>query len=390
MQRQIIRRWYLVHKWTSLVCTLFALMLCVTGLPLIFYHEIDHALGHSVEPPPIPESSARADLDDIVTTARNRRPQDAVQFILGDPDEPDVWFVRLGETVDAPEASAFYTFDARTGELLNDYPLREGVMYVLWQLHIDLFAGLPGMLFLGFMGLLLVASIVSGAVLYGPFMRKQPFAVVRRERSPRVRWLDLHNLLGIVTLVWLVLVTATGVVNTLAIPIFQHWQATELAAMTGGASAQAGTTRAAQAGASPRRALEAAHDAAPGTRLSFMAFPGNDFGGPHHFVAFMAGDTPLTAKLVRPVVVDARSGTVVDQRELPWYVAALLLAQPLHFGDYAGLPLKVLWALLDLLSIVVLASGLYLWLTRGQTSVEARLRALESELPVHAMGREAT
>jgi len=36
----------------------------------------------------------------------------------------------------------------------------------------------------------------------------------------------------------------------------------------------------------------------------------------------------------------------------------------LHFGDYGGLPLKIIWALLDLVTITVLGSGLYLWLRR--------------------------
>src|SRR3546814_13794572 len=42
MKRGTVRAWYWVHKWTSLVCTLFLLMLCVTGLPLIFGEEIYH------------------------------------------------------------------------------------------------------------------------------------------------------------------------------------------------------------------------------------------------------------------------------------------------------------------------------------------------------------
>ncbi len=58
-------------------------------------------------------------------------------------------------------------------------------------------------LFLGFMGLLLLVAIVTGVVLYAPFMRKLAFGEVRRDRSTRVKWLDLHNLLGIVTLVLL-------------------------------------------------------------------------------------------------------------------------------------------------------------------------------------------
>lgn len=49
---------------------------------------------------------------------------------------------------------------------------------------------------------------------------------------------------------------------------------------------------------------------------------------------------------------------------MPWYITALLLSQPLHFGDYGGMPLKIIWALLDLVTIVVLVSGVYLWWKR--------------------------
>ena len=91
-------------------------------------------------------------------------------------------------------------------------------MYVMFTLHVDMFAGLPGNLFLGFMGLLFVASIVSGA-LYAPFMRKLTFGTVRRDKAPRAKWLDLHNLLGVVTLAWVLVVGATGVINTLAEPV---------------------------------------------------------------------------------------------------------------------------------------------------------------------------
>ncbi|MNW08261.1 hypothetical protein D3C71_2050170 [compost metagenome] len=40
---------------------------------------------------------------------------------------------------------------------------------------------------------------------------------------------------------------------------------------------------------------------------------------------------------------------------------AMGLSQPLHFGDYGGRPMQILWALLDVLTIIVLGSGLYLW-----------------------------
>ena len=70
------------------------------------------------------------------------------------------------------------------------------------KLHTDMFAGLPGKLFLGFMGLLLLVAIVSGVVLYAPFMRKLDFGTLRTERSRRIKWLDYHNLLGVVTVAY--------------------------------------------------------------------------------------------------------------------------------------------------------------------------------------------
>ncbi len=49
------------------------------------------------------------------------------------------------------------------------------------------------------MGVVLIASLISGAVVYGPFMRKLPFGTVRKYESSRTQWLDLHNVLGIAT-----------------------------------------------------------------------------------------------------------------------------------------------------------------------------------------------
>ena len=64
------------------------------------------------------------------------------------------------------------------------------------------------------------------------------------------------------------------------------------------------------------------------------------------------------------MLVDAQTAQVTDSRALPWYMDALLLSQPFHFGDYGGRAMQILWALLDVLTIIVLGSGLYLWLKR--------------------------
>jgi len=89
----------------------------------------------------------------------------------------------------------------------------------------------------------------------------------------------------------------------------------------------------------------------------------------------MCGATPLTSKMNTPVLIDGRSGELTTIAKMPWYLTALELSRPLHFGDYGGLPLKIIWAVLDLITIVVLVSGLYLWLARRRAT-EARIAEL--------------
>ncbi|WP_426434778.1 PepSY-associated TM helix domain-containing protein [Bradyrhizobium genosp. P] len=107
-----------------------------------------------------------------------------------------------------------------------------------------------------------------------------------------------------------------------------------------------------------------AKQAAPGMDVAFVAYPGTPFTSSHHYTAFMRGDTPLTSRLLKPVLLDGETGEVSDTRALPVYLQALLISQPLHFGDYGGMPLKIIWAILDVMTIIVICSGLYLWLAR--------------------------
>jgi uncharacterized iron-regulated membrane protein len=328
-------------------------------------HEINHALGNEVQAPLMADDAPRASLDKVVETAVARYPGKAPTFVSMEPDDNRVWYATLSDTPTSEVDMKQVAVDSRSGLALAEPRLEGGLMNFIFRLHADLFLHLPGMLFLGFMGLLLMVAIVSGVVLYWPFMRKLEFGTVRRTMSPRIKWLDLHNMLGIITLVWAAVVTFTGIINTLADPVISIWRNDEVAKMT---APYKGLPVPEKFG-SLQLAVDNALAHEPGKAISFIAFPGTTFSSPHHYAVFMRGDTPLTAKLLQPVLVDAVTSKVTDSRPLPWYVSALLLSQPLHFGDYGGMPLKILWALLDIALIVVLGSGLYLWLKRGAKSV---------------------
>jgi uncharacterized iron-regulated membrane protein len=373
LSQTAIRRWYLVHKWTSLVCTVFLLLLCLTGLPLIFHQEIDEAtrapaLSEQVEAGPAPT------YDSIVAKALAARPGEVMMFLTRDLEKP-ILYATTAPRVDAREDEThILQFDARTGELLKAPPLDEGVMHFLLELHMSLLLGLPGEMFLAVVGLVFVASLVSGVVVYAPFMRKLAFATVRMTRSARVKWLDTHNMTGIIALVWLTVVGVTGVITALSTPIAGLWQMGQLAEMTAPYKAMPPIRRLGSVDA----ATAAAQAAAPDMSIGFIAWPGTFFSSRHHYAVFMRGDTPLTLRLIKPALVDAETGRLTDIQDMPLYVKALFLSQPLHFGDYGGLPLKIIWALLDVVAIVVLSTGLYLWIGRRRAPIERRIAELAS------------
>jgi len=365
MKSKTIRRWSFIHTWTSLICTVFLLMLALTGLPLIFHHEIEHLLGDAPQVREMPADTPRLNLAQLVEAAEQHRPGEVVQYFGFEDDEPNAVLTIMAKTAGTePNSSHTFMLDARTGEALETPSANGGLMLFILRLHVDMFAGLPGKLLLAFMGLLFVVAIISGTVLYLPFMRRLQFGTVRQDKSTRLRWLDLHNLIGVVTLTWALVVGVTGVISACADLLIAAWRNDTLTAMVAPYRDAPPLTRLAPA----TRLLDIARDVAPGMNPDFIAFPGTRFSSEHHYAVFMKGGTHLTSHLLTPVLIDASTLQVTAVAERPWYMDAMGMSQPLHFGDYGGMPMKILWATLDVLTIIVLGSGVYLWVVRRKAA----------------------
>ncbi|MFT8520930.1 PepSY-associated TM helix domain-containing protein [Gluconobacter oxydans] len=398
MTTRSLRRWFVVHKWTSLICTLFLLVLCITGLPLLFSEQIWDTFVGDDDPPyeTVPPGTPNASLDTIVAKARSLFPGQIITDVSPDDDEPAVLvsmapsWQALKDDEKYPDRNSghWIKFDARTVKVLKlsrpaDAPRPPQtwtglIMGTCSRLHVSLFAYLPGRLFLGLMGGVFVASLVSGTVLYGRFMKRLPFGAVRCDRARRLTWLDLHNLLGVATLVWASVVGFTGLVNELQTPLFGLWRVTDVRQILRPYASLPVPSQ--DHLSSVQKAFETAAKAAPGNVVTGLSFPGASFGSPVHYVLWTHGATPLRARLFTPVLVDARTGELTGAYPMPWYLRFLEISRPLHFGDYGGMPLRILWALLDIVVIGVLVSGLVLWAAKRRISPDTRLRALGYEL----------
>lgn len=375
MKATTIKKWFNIHKWTSLICTVFLLMLCLTGLPLIFYDEIDHLLGKEVELVPPPPGTPEISKDIVLDEALKHVPVKAIKYVSWNiKDHPGQMFLAVADSSEAPiEADHYLTMNEYTGKLLDAPPNEMDFMLIMYYLHVELLMGIPGKLFLGLMGLLFFVAIVSGIVLYGPIMKRYDFGMIRTEKSRRLRWLDLHNVLGIVTLAWATVVGLTGVINTLVDPALEKWRASQLAEMV---AAYKNTPKVTGTLSSLDAAVKKAKAAAPGMEVSFVAYPGTLYSSKHHYAVYLIGTTPLTSRIIKPALIDAKTGELTDMRDLPWYLDAIFISQPFHFGDYGEMPMKIIWAIFDIATIIVLISGIYLWLARRKAKSEQLKRLM--------------
>ncbi|MFT4113124.1 PepSY-associated TM helix domain-containing protein [Silvibacterium sp.] len=375
LRAKTVRTWYRVHKWTSLICTALLLMACVTGLPLVFHDELDNLLEPHVKAADVPDGTPLAKIDPMVAAAQARFPALHPFSVFWDDDEPRV-FVSMSP-VDQPKDHDVRTmiFDAHTGRLLETPQDHFELLSFLLQAHAEIFLGLPGELTMGVMALTFVISLLSGALVYGPFMRRLDFGTYRRDAARRTRWFDLHNLLGIVTLTWAFVVGATGVMNALSTPLFGLWRAQIMPQILKPYHGKPVPMHFRSA----EDSVEEVRAALPTMRATSVLFPNKVFGSPRHYVVWSQGKTPLTSRMETPTLVDVETGVVTTTGGLPWYLRALELSRPLHFGDYGGMPLKILWGLFDVALIVVLASGVYLWLSKRKAPLERALNHLAEQ-----------
>jgi uncharacterized iron-regulated membrane protein len=266
---------------------------------------------------------------------------------------PGVASLREGSSVfmDAANGAprALFTGDTFTGFIL--------------KLHVNLFLGFPGQLFIGAVGLVFFLSMLSGIVLYGPFMRKLAFGLVRFGRQSRIVQADLHNLTGIVVMVWALVVGLTGSFLSFSPLIIGLWQKTELSELIRTLPA-----------APPKnmtpldQVRRVADQTVPGKDLAYIFYPGTEYATQRHYMVVLRGHTEIEKRVFNIVVVDAETGQLAAQRSMPWYMQVLLLSGPFHFGDYGGLPLKILWALLTILTTAATTTGLIIWARRSKTA----------------------
>ena len=368
-----MRIFYQIHRWVSLVCALFFLMLAVTGLPMLFRDQL-RAWNTVNLPPasaPMPQAEIWNSLPEGFAAIEAYFPNKEVLAVTPNAADGTLYF--SVQTRDVKSTARTHMrmggeqimYDVRTGNVFNRkdriyrFTAVESMLHWAHLLHTQLgSAGMAGKHFLALMCILAVLSILSGLFLYGPMMKGIALGTLRRG-STRMRWSDWHKFVSVFALVFAVVLCVSGVMIAAYSAGVKHYHRdAHMAAMTALSDLPAAETA-----LSPAEAYRTVHEAFPDKIIISMQVP----QGTNKNYAFHAAAPPTkpTNFVLDEMVFLPKSGDAAPLFvPAPAWMHITPLFLNLHIHNHDWIALKIAWAALLLLTIAMIVSGCVLLATR--------------------------
>ncbi len=215
---------YKIHRWFSYFCILFFVMLCFTGLVLMFRMQLVGA--NQVMPmktgTPATYDQIWSEMPEGVKAVEAKYPDKNIRAIFAQPESGMMQFriqdknshervatmMRMGG-----ERVAYYPDDGSMMETTyganQKSPWVTKTLRILHIMHTKLVNTDWGTGALAFVCTLTLISLISGFFLYGPCMRGSAFGRVAESPAAK-KWMDIHKFLGITAGVWAIVLTVSG------------------------------------------------------------------------------------------------------------------------------------------------------------------------------------
>jgi uncharacterized iron-regulated membrane protein len=362
-----------LHLWLGLLLGLPFAVLALTGSALVFYIELDRLLNPEIAL----ESSAPAPgwtspvWDRALETARSTWPKATGHWSLEATGRPGAIPARYyppgGDHHHSDPLLLWFSPDGT--QLLREARWGDYLMTFFYDVHRHLLAGETGNVVVGWLGFAFLLLLGSGLVVWWP-RGSWGKALALKRGAPPIRTLrDWHKLIGLVSALFLLLLSATGAL--LALPAEKEWLLARIVTPMEPVPA-ATSTRNFGPQVPVATALAAAHKALPGARLAWIDVPGPG-DGTFRIRARVPGD-PNERFPYSYAFIDQYSGEVVavhDARAGSAGNTASNWIRPLHDASVCGLPTRILGVVIGLLPLPLFITGLLRWRIRRRAAALA-------------------
>lgn len=364
MKAQTVRDYLSVHTWTGILSGMLLFVAFYAGGLAMFEPEIAQWARAET-----PRAAAGPSADALAARflADGEVPARATLVLPGDANvAPYMRYEVEGRThrVELDAAGGLRAFDGNdtaAGDFVDNLHRKGGL-----PLPLELAEPV-----IGIVALVYAVALISGVVVLVPSLIKDLF-VLRITRNVKRMWLDAHNLIGIGSLPFHIVMALSAAVFGLHDWIYDTqdrliYPQGLAAVIAEAAPKRTPVTPDTTAWLAPSQLVERVKQVAPDFQPVDLAYRG--LGTPKAAV-FIAGTDDRHFKRSARVgyaLVDPASGELLTTSYLPGQQSstwAALLASffSLHFGSYGGEPLRVLYAVLGVAGALLFYTGNVLWI----------------------------
>ena len=358
-----------VHLWIGVIIGLYVIAICVSGSVLVFEQDLLN------DRPQLAQVAGHAtpDWDSLARTAMAANPGSSLANIDMRSANRRVVPVGLNK---GNETVVVYT-DSYTGRVLTQEVLgrKHWLVETALALHTELALGASGAIADGIGGGLLFLMSLIGMVLWWPGVRTWKRALKINWRAPWARFnFDVHRAFGF----WCFLLVAMwGITGTYfifpevvqrAISVFSD--VTDLKQLPS-------DFRQSDPVLPVGEFIRRAQNMYPHDQLAYAFM---DVDRPHGEVqVYMSPNPSVPMELLEnEVVFNPATGAVLMNTSSARWTAGerfSLGVYSVHFGDFGGLPVQILWALLGLVPVVLVITAYTMWWYRSLKKKWAMLTA---------------
>lgn len=201
-----------IHHWAGLYTGIIIGILCFTGALAVFIPEIDLMIQkqyYSVSS--TFSSSATPKIDSALAQVKRQHPK--MSGLLIDLPDKNGQVAALSFQIKGKNKAANKTYsyfvDPAQDKILGSRDKQRSLANYLRQMHVRLYEGFWGRQLVGLAGLAFIVVTVTGFLIYGNFMKKQPYPKIRKKNT-RIFVADWHKILGISALAFNFVIACSG------------------------------------------------------------------------------------------------------------------------------------------------------------------------------------
>jgi uncharacterized iron-regulated membrane protein len=217
MRSDVVRLYKVVHTWTGITAGMFLFIAFYAGSITVFAEPLAR---WSSSPAPVRLTSL-AQSDELIARTLAVRPDAAKEFTLHLGDTEDVW-ARLTWRKGKDDKTPWSADISSAGDLRLAQSYRSSLADFVDNIHRT--AGIPGAndigeTVMGVVSAVYAVALVSGLIVVLPSLVKDLFALRIGPNLKRM-WLDAHNVVGVVSLPFHIVIALSAVVFCLHEPLY--------------------------------------------------------------------------------------------------------------------------------------------------------------------------